>query len=58
LFIGLLVPSLRTRPALLAAVVGTLVTAAFAGIPNRGGMLIGGVAGVVAGTWADLRSRS
>ncbi len=58
LFIGLLVPSLRTRPALLAAVVGALVTASFAGVPNRGGMLIGGVAGVVAGTWADLRSRS
>lgn len=56
LFIGLLVPSLRTRPALLAAVVGTLVTVAFAGVPNRGGMLIGGVAGVIAGTWADLRS--
>ncbi len=58
LFIGLLVPSLRTRPALLAAIVGTLVTVAFAGIPNRGGMLVGGVAGVIAGTWADLRADS
>ncbi len=58
LFVGLLVPSLRTRPALLAAVVGTLVTVAFAGVPNRGGMLVGGVAGVIAATWADLRSDS
>jgi predicted branched-subunit amino acid permease len=56
LFIGLLVPTLRTRPATLAAVVGVLVTVAFAGVPNRGGMLIGGVAGVVAGTWSDLRA--
>ena len=58
LFIGLLVPSLRTRPAVLAAVVGALVTAVFAGVPNRGGMLIGGAAGVIVGTWADLSSDS
>ena len=55
LFIGLLVPTLRTKPATFAAVVGVVVTVVFAGIANRGGMLIGGVAGVVAGTWADLR---
>ena len=58
LFIGLLVPALKTRPAALAAVSGAAVTLLFAGIPNRGGMLIGGVVGVIAGTWADLRSSS
>lgn len=58
LFIGLLVPTLRTRPAVLAAVVGVAVTVALSGVPNRGGMLIGGVAGVLAGAWADSRSNS
>lgn len=58
LFIGLLVPALKTRPAALAAVSGAAVTLLFAGIPNRGGMLIGGVVGVLAGTFADLRSSS
>ena len=52
LFIGLVVPTLVRRPALLAALVAVAVTAVFAGLPNRSGMLIGGVAGVLAGTLA------
>ena len=55
LFIGLLVPALTTRPAVAAAVTGVAVTAALAGIPNRGGMLVGGLAGVIVGTALDLR---
>lgn len=53
MFLGLLVPSLVRRPAAAAAIVGGLVTALFWQVPNRGGMLIGGVAGVVAGYLAE-----
>lgn len=56
LFIGLLVPTLRTRPAVAAAVTGVLVTAANPGIPSRGGILIGGLAGVIVGTVLDVRA--
>jgi predicted branched-subunit amino acid permease len=57
LFLGLLVPALVRRPAAVAAVVGAAVTAAFWQIPNRGGMLVGGIAGVVAGYLAESWSR-
>lgn len=57
LFIALLVPSLRSRPAVFAAVVGAGVTMLLSGIPNRGGMLIGGLVGIAAGTWSDIRSQ-
>ena len=53
LFLALLVPALTRRPAIVAASVGAFVTAAFWQIPNRGGMLVGGVAGVIAGFLAD-----
>ena len=56
LFLALLVPSLVRRPAIVAAAVGGIVTAAFWQIPNRGGMLVGGVAGVLAGYLADRGS--
>jgi len=57
LFLGLLVPALVRRPAAVAAAVGAVVTAAFWQVPNRGGMLIGGIAGVVAGYLAESWSR-
>ena len=53
LFLALLVPSLVRRPAVVAALVGATVTAGLWLIPNRGGMLVGGVAGVVAGYFVD-----
>lgn len=53
LFLGLLIPVLVRRPAAVAAVVGAGVTAAFWQVPNRGGMLIGGLAGIVAGYLAE-----
>lgn len=56
LFIGLVVPTLIRRPALVAALTAVVVTALLAGMPNRGGMLVGGFVGVVAGTLADRRS--
>jgi predicted branched-subunit amino acid permease len=49
LFLALLVPGLTRRPAVMAAVVAGVVTAIFWRIPNRGGMLIGGLAGILAG---------
>ena len=57
LFLGLLVPNLTRRPAVVAAVVGAVVTAALWQIPNRGGMIVGGVAGVVAGYLTDRGPR-
>lgn len=53
LFLALLVPALIRRPAVVAAAVGAVVTAVSWQIPNRGGMLVGGVAGVLAGYFAD-----
>jgi 4-azaleucine resistance transporter AzlC len=53
IFLSLLVPALIRRPSAVAALVGGVVTAAFWQVPNRGGMLIGGVAGIVAGYLAE-----
>ncbi len=53
LFVGLLVIGIDTSPKLVAAVVGAGVTYLFAGLPNRAGLLIGGLAGVVAGVIAQ-----
>jgi predicted branched-subunit amino acid permease len=55
LFIGLVVPTLVRRPALVAAVTAVAVTTVLHGIPNRGGMLVGALAGVAVGTVVDLR---
>lgn len=52
-FLGLLVPALVRRPAVVAAVVAAVVTAVFWEIPNRGGMLAGGLAGANAGYLAE-----
>jgi predicted branched-subunit amino acid permease len=53
LFIGLLVPGLVRRPALLAAVCAAVVSAALWRIPNRGGILVGAAVGVAAGYVAE-----
>lgn len=55
LFIGLMVPSITRRPPAVAALVAVAVTAVFSGVPNRGGILIGGAAGMLAGAWAERR---
>jgi branched chain amino acid efflux pump len=49
LFIGLLVLGIDRWPKLAAAIVGAGVTYLCASIPNRGGLLVGAVAGVLAG---------
>lgn len=53
LFLGLLVPALVRRPAVLAAAIAGGVTALLWQVPNRGGMLIGGIAGIVVGYLAE-----
>jgi 4-azaleucine resistance transporter AzlC len=56
LFLGLIVPTLRQGPPIVAAVVGVVGATAFSSLPNRGGILIGGALGMVAGAWAERRS--
>lgn len=53
MFLALLIPTLRNRPALVAAIVGGGVAVLAASAPYRSGLIIGAVAGVVAGVAAD-----
>ena len=48
-FIALLVPALRTRPQLMAAVVSGLVAVASSALPFRGNLVLGAACGIVAG---------
>lgn len=57
MFIGLLVPGLTRRPAVVAAVAGAVTTAVLWSVPNRGGMLVGALVGAVAGYVAEGRAR-
>jgi predicted branched-subunit amino acid permease len=57
LFLGLIILSIDKYPKTVAAVVGAGVTFLGSGLPNRSGLLVGALAGVVAGTIAErLRS--
>lgn len=53
LFLGLIVMSIDKSPKLVAALVGAGATFLFAGLPSRTGLLVGAVAGIVAGTIAE-----
>lgn len=55
LFLGLLVGAIDSRPALAAAIVGGVATWLTMGIPNRGGIMVGAVAGVAAGLMVSRR---
>lgn len=57
LFLGLVVMGIDKYPKLVAALVGAGVTFLFAGLPNRAGLLVGAVAGIVAGTIAERYRR-
>lgn len=57
LFIGLIVLGIDKTSKTVAALVGAGVTFLFAGFPNRSGLLIGAVIGVVAGTLAERWGR-
>ena len=52
-FLVLLVPSIKSRPDLIAAVVGGAIAVAAAGAPYGLGLMIGAVSGVVAGVVAQ-----
>jgi 4-azaleucine resistance transporter AzlC len=57
LFIGLLVVGTETWPEVVAALGAAAVAWAVAGLPNRTGLLVGSVAGVVAGTVTERLRR-
>lgn len=50
LFVGLIVLGIDKSSKVVAAAVGAGVTFLFAGLPNRSGLLVGALAGVIAGT--------
>jgi 4-azaleucine resistance transporter AzlC len=54
-FLVLLVPAVQSRPSLLAALVGGLVSTALMGLPYRSGLFIGALAGIWAGVWLENR---
>jgi 4-azaleucine resistance transporter AzlC len=57
LFLGLIVHGIDRAPKLVAALAGAGVSWLFAGLPNRSGLLVGALAGILAGTLAERRSR-
>jgi 4-azaleucine resistance transporter AzlC len=57
LFVGLLILGIDNWPKVVAAVVGAGVTLVSAGLPNRGGLLVGSLAGILAGTVAARSGR-
>jgi predicted branched-subunit amino acid permease len=54
MFAGLVVIGATSRPAIVAAVTGAVVCLASLGVPNNGGVVIGAIAGVMAGYLADV----
>jgi 4-azaleucine resistance transporter AzlC len=52
-FIGMLIPLIKTRPVLLAAVVGGLTAVLFNGLPNQMGLIVAALSGVAAGVIAE-----
>jgi predicted branched-subunit amino acid permease len=54
-FLALLVPALRTRPSVVAALAAGTVAVAAAGFPYNSGLLVGAGAGIAAGLLAGLR---
>lgn len=58
MFIALVVPTLQTRPALVAAVVGAVIGATASVLPLGLGLLTGGVIGIIAGTVMERRSHA
>jgi predicted branched-subunit amino acid permease len=54
-FLVLLIPNVRSRPTLVAALVGGVTATLLNGLPYRSGLFIGAVAGIVAGVWLEYR---
>ncbi len=57
LFIGLLVLGIDRSSKLMAALIGAGVTFLFAGLPNRSGLLVGALVGIVVGTLVERARR-
>jgi predicted branched-subunit amino acid permease len=57
MFVGIVVMAIDRYPKAVAAVVGAGVSYVFAGLPNRSGLLVGAVVGIIAGVLADWGSR-
>lgn len=55
-FIGLIVPAVRSRPALAAVIIAGLVAFLANGLPNKLGLLAGALAGVAAGLILERRA--
>lgn len=53
MFLGLVLIGINRRPQAAAAVVGGLVALVTAGLPDRLGILVGALAGIAAGTYAE-----
>lgn len=57
LFIGLIVLGVDRSSKVVAALVGAGVAYVFAGLPNRSGLLVGGLVGIISGTIAERMRR-
>ena len=56
LFIGFLVPGVKTRAALAAATVGGVIAVSATPLPGGMGLILGAVAGVASGVVVERRS--
>jgi 4-azaleucine resistance transporter AzlC len=54
-FLVLLVPNIKSRPTLVAALVGGVTATALSFLPYRSGLFIGAVAGIAAGAWLEYQ---
>jgi predicted branched-subunit amino acid permease len=54
-FLVLLVPAIKSRPTLAAALVGGITATALSFLPYRSGLFIGAVLGIAAGAWLEYR---
>lgn len=57
-FIAIVVPAIRTRPAVAAALVAGGVALAANSLPFKLGLIVAALAGIATGTWLELRSGS
>lgn len=54
-FLGMLVPQIRTRPVLVAALVAAVVALLGRQLPHQTGLIAATLAGVIAGVWTERR---
>ena len=57
-FIALVVPALKDRPAVVAALTGGLAALVFYSLPYKLGLIAAALAGIGAGLWSELKWRS